>query len=393
MRWVEPSLMGLWQTLLLCQSYGEVLRLGVVRGLNRELPFELGKGNTVRAHQLVATAEALTLIVSVCGLMIFLLLTLLPFGPCRQWQIAAAAAGVVWSSAHIRSYLEATFRGSTEFLALGKYQFLEAALQLITVILVAWWGFPGMCLRSAGVAVVGTVCLYSIRPIQVAPQIRWPDVRDLMATGLPLFGIAYLWTVGETANRVALLCFADITTLGLYCTIGAVSAVLLTIPNTFVSYFYPRITHDFAVTGNHEHVWRGSIRVLAWSASTSLLLLGCGWATLPYLLALAFPEYSAAAPAMRITLLASVFWSANFVRVGLYSMKAWRYLYSYCAMLLVAKMTLAYIFVQMSDPLTGVAIGDLVSGVVMALAITCMTFTATHVTRVSECAVPEEAAP
>src|SRR5262245_32072354 len=38
-RWIDPVSMGIWQTLLLVSSYLTVVRLGLVNGLGRELPF------------------------------------------------------------------------------------------------------------------------------------------------------------------------------------------------------------------------------------------------------------------------------------------------------------------------------------------------------------------
>ena len=49
-RWIDPASMGVWHTLLLAASYLGVVRLGVVNGMGRELPFALGSGDVPRSR-------------------------------------------------------------------------------------------------------------------------------------------------------------------------------------------------------------------------------------------------------------------------------------------------------------------------------------------------------
>src|SRR5688500_6789408 len=53
-RWVDPAAMGVWHTLLLVNSYLVVVRLGLISGMGRELPFAVGAGDTERAQRIAA---------------------------------------------------------------------------------------------------------------------------------------------------------------------------------------------------------------------------------------------------------------------------------------------------------------------------------------------------
>jgi hypothetical protein len=55
-RWVDPASMGIWHTLLVASSYLTVVRLGLINGMGRELPFALGSGDIPRARRIAATS-------------------------------------------------------------------------------------------------------------------------------------------------------------------------------------------------------------------------------------------------------------------------------------------------------------------------------------------------
>ena len=69
-RWLEPEETGVWQTLVLAQSYMAFAQLGFFNGLNREFPFWVGKGDVEKAHRMAATTLTQSLF---CALFSFLL--------------------------------------------------------------------------------------------------------------------------------------------------------------------------------------------------------------------------------------------------------------------------------------------------------------------------------
>jgi O-antigen/teichoic acid export membrane protein len=44
-RWSEPRQLGMWNFALLLATYASVLQLGVFNGLNRQIPYYLGKND------------------------------------------------------------------------------------------------------------------------------------------------------------------------------------------------------------------------------------------------------------------------------------------------------------------------------------------------------------
>src|SRR5690554_4785759 len=58
LRWIAPEELGLWQSFTVFVGYVTILNLGVPVGINRELPFFLGKGDENRGLALLKTAGA-----------------------------------------------------------------------------------------------------------------------------------------------------------------------------------------------------------------------------------------------------------------------------------------------------------------------------------------------
>ncbi|MBM4355455.1 MAG: hypothetical protein FJ109_16985, partial [Deltaproteobacteria bacterium] len=63
-RWLPPYYMGIWQTMVLVQTYCSFLTLGVANGMNRELPYVLGRGEVDRGRAMAATTMAFSLFAS-----------------------------------------------------------------------------------------------------------------------------------------------------------------------------------------------------------------------------------------------------------------------------------------------------------------------------------------
>jgi len=61
-RKIDPYLMGIWTTFSVLETYATFMRLGVINGMNRELPFALGEGNKEKADKLASTTLGYTII-------------------------------------------------------------------------------------------------------------------------------------------------------------------------------------------------------------------------------------------------------------------------------------------------------------------------------------------
>ena len=77
---LDPSGMGYYSIVITVSSYGVLLQLGLMNGLNRELPVALGQGKKERNLNLVGeTTSSVILIQTFCLIIYFIVISLISF--------------------------------------------------------------------------------------------------------------------------------------------------------------------------------------------------------------------------------------------------------------------------------------------------------------------------
>lgn len=365
LRWIDPALMGIWQTLLLASSYMTVVRLGVSSGLGRELPFAVGAGDTARATALASAASAYSALCSLLSGAAFLVA--LPFlwsaGP--PWRLALPAMAIFSGTSLYLAFLQSTFRSDADFSKLTRIHFTQAGLGALLPLSAYAFGFAGLCVHAALQAILVTGMAHTIRPFRVAPRFDVPMLRQLAGIGLPLFAAGYLQTLAAGFDRVILLDRGGVRTVGYYTPALAVLAAMAVVPGALATYVYPRMS--FALGQGHKtKTLRGmAFRAGALSLALSLPVALIGWALAPAATAAFFPKYTASIGAIRWSLFAGLFWSITPAAQVLGSLKAWRSLYSYVLLLVVARWAFPWFFSRVYEPLEGVAMGNMLAALLV----------------------------
>jgi O-antigen/teichoic acid export membrane protein len=357
-RWVDPASMGVWHTLLLLSTYLSVLRLGLVNGMGRELPFALGSGDLPRARRIASTSLAWNVVCSVLAGLTFLVAWSASWASGPAWQIALPAMAAVSASNFYLAYLQATFRSDSDFERLARVQWMQAATGVLMPFMVCFFGFAGLAVHAALQAVLVTGFAHALRPLRIAPSFDPALARELLVTGLPLFLAGYLQTVAIGFDRVILLRRGTVATLGYYAPAVAVLSAMAIVPGAISSYVYPRMSYALG-RGRAEHaVRRTALRAAAVSVLAALPLVAAGWFMAPLALSRFFPQYAASIPAVRWSLLSGLLWGLSPATQVLGSLKAWRRLAIYVGLLLVTRWTFPWFLSEIYEPLEGVALGN-----------------------------------
>jgi O-antigen/teichoic acid export membrane protein len=375
-RWIDPVSMGIWHTLLLLSSYLTVVRLGLVNGMGRELPFALGRGEHAKASRIAATALAYNTVCCVVVAAFFLaLVSRLPQAP---WPMALGAMAVTSAANLYLAYLQATFRSSAEFDRLSRIQWAQAAFGIALPVMAYVWGFAGLCLHGALQAVAVTFFAHRERPFPVRARFEPRLARQLFATGLPLFVAGYLQVVASGFDRVILLRRAGVAAVGYYAPAVAVLAAMAIVPGAIATYVYPRMSYALG-QGQTEEALRGmALRAVATSLAVGLPIAAAGWFAAPAAITRFFPQYVASIPAVRFSLLAGLAWSLAPAAQVLGSLKAWTSLGAYIGLLLATRWTFPWLLSADGDPLKGVALGNLVAALVTGAVSLILVFQATR---------------
>lgn len=381
LRWVPPELMGPWQATLLLQAYCDVIKLGVLNGMNREYPFRMGQGDEQAARKSLATTLAWLRIGSALGLAAFLALGLYNWDKGAAWQIAAVAGALQWVFAYYSSYVQATMRGGDDFARLSLVQYVGAFLSLALIPLVAYGGFLGYCARVVLQVGIMAALLRAVMSVRVAPRLDGVEFRRLLLAGFPLFVASYLFQLGMNAERTALLSIGNERMLGLFSPVAAVLSAVLVLPNAAALYIYPQLSRGFGKDGASAMLWGIAWRNAKVTVTIAVMIAAAAWFIAQPIVTYLFPAYLEAVPAMKWAAVSGVFLAFRPMSTALPALMAWRWHYLWVTAFVVAKSALCVLLMDVFvDPLVAVAVAGTASAAIAAGLIVWGVRRATHTT-------------
>lgn len=378
-RWLDPHDTGIWQTLMLVQSYAGFAQLGLFSGLNRELPYQLGQDRRARAHLMVATTQAHAMGCALTSLLFSAgVIALFDLEPV--WQLAVGTVGLSTAASLYFQFLSVTYRGTNNFYRLSIANGVQALVAVGSIPLVFFWSFEGLCARIILMALGWLALLYAGRPVQVRMSWDWSAVRDLLLAGGPAFGLGYLLTLSYGFDKLLLLEAGGVVAVGLYAPAAAVKVGMAAIPNAVNAYISPRMSRRLGETRDPRALW-----ALTWKAAlgTSLLMIPLvvvGWLLIPWGIQVLFPRYEEGIAAAQLLALSGLFVGARASSAVLTSLKAWWELGALNGLTLVCFWSLPWYFSRTSPegPLYGVSLGwALACAIMMPIGLSLMYF-ATH---------------
>lgn len=305
-RLVAPSTLGLFAGIGLALGYASLAQLGILNGLNRELPFYMGKGDVERAHSLASAAQAWALAV---GAVVFAGLTGVAIWQLAQGELWQAAG---WFTNAILAlftffgtgYLQMTFRSASDFVRLARINVAEGAVALLGLALVPFLGFYGLCLRVVLAGAASTAMLYRWRPVRVGPHWDWAQLKHLLVIGAPIFGVGQvygLWT--GVINSTLVLSLTDTHRMGLYAMVLLAITALEVVPAAVAQVLYPRMAQEYGAGRSRRHLVRIAIGPMAATCATLSVVAAVGWVAAEPLVRFVIPQYVDAVPALQWALL------------------------------------------------------------------------------------------
>ena len=300
---LTPKEMGTIAGVGLVMVYTAFIQLGVISGLNRELPFYLGTGNRKHAHDLASCTLAWVLM---CGI-----LTGAGAFVWAGWNIARGQndTGIVWAAYAVlllltfpNLYLKATFRTSAEFVKLAICQTIVATIAFLLLAVVWKTGFWGQCLRIAAIAAIELFLLWRWRPVRVVPRFKWRQWWHLVKVGLPIFAVGYFYMVWSHMDRVYILDQLGKEQLGFYQLAVLTAAAGMSITAAVSQVVYPRMSYAYGKYRDPSMLLR-----LGWKPTKWLLVLAApalvgGWFAVEPVVRLILPKYLPGVPAARWSL-------------------------------------------------------------------------------------------
>jgi O-antigen/teichoic acid export membrane protein len=292
-RLVAPEIMGKYAGISLFMGYAIFLQGGALNGLNRELPFFIGRKKMDRAFHLIAAAQWWAFVTAAFSVFSFMFVAVY-YIFLKDWNSAigwvANAIGVfitIFSS----QYLKATFRTNNEFKKLTVVEIIKSIINNIGVIFVNYFGFIGICLRSSFVFVTDISLLWTYRPFRVKSKFSKAHLIHLFKIGIPNFAVGYLDTLWTTLNATLILFMAGEKSLGLF------TIALLTMSTTEIltsslnQIIYPKLSEKFGAGMTVGEMIKFSLKPGIYIFILMTLVSIVAYFILPFAIDLILPKY------------------------------------------------------------------------------------------------------
>lgn len=304
-RLVLPATLGLFNGIGLILGYIPFLQLGILNGLNRELPYFIAKDDRPRAEQLAAAAQAWALTVG--GVVLLALLGV------AGWELAQGdlwkAAG--WGSNAILAlllfystfYMQVTYRTSHDFTRLAMVQVVQSAFSLALLALVAVLNFYGLCIRAVLAGALGAALLYHWRPVRVRPKWDLGHLKHLLRIGAPIFGVGQVYAWWAVLDATLVLRLGGTREMGLYAMVLLAGAALQLLPGSVTQVLYPRMAEQYGRHHRLDVLLRTAKKPIALTATGLMPVVVAAWFAVGPITRAVVPKYADAIPAMHWALL------------------------------------------------------------------------------------------
>jgi O-antigen/teichoic acid export membrane protein len=369
-RWVEPEEIGLWQSIWILSSYFGFLQLGVMNGLNREIPYCMGSNQNELAKKLAATGQyfslilaLLTLGLTVIGIYIAGFFTNLT--PMQFWGFVGL--GIIVSANFYQNYLSVTFRGHKSFKDLSYVYFFDFGLILLLLVLIPLLHYWGIVLYYVLNTLIVTGLMHIYRPIKTPPRFSWIEFIHLIKIGFPIFSLAYFKQISKTFPRLILLSAGGVVAVGYFSPAQAIQTAVILLPNIIAQYIYPQMSFKYGKNNSKKELWKIVQRIIRLLFLFGVPVVIVGWFLLPPFINIFFPRYTESILASQLMLISGLFISSTIAYNAFYSVKAYKEDLFLTITMLVLNSAIPYAFTLFMDPLTGVAVGWLIGNCIFFL--------------------------
>ena len=368
-KWISPQQLGVWQTISILQLYIPFFELGIPNGLNRELPFAYGKGESKRALALAATSQYFMTAISIA----LLLVTFVALGVMFIMEVktitavSCGAVGLLLAINAYQRYLTVTYRSNHSFLALGRLYFYQCILQVILLPMIWKFQYYGLLAYSLMVAGTLTGMMHLGRPLRVESIFNRELLKELAKVGLPVFTMNYLRGVATSFNRLILLTRGGVGVVGLFSPVSAMGAFSTVVPGIISNFIFPKMNYDLGATNNPARLWPLVLKINTFLALASIPLVVIIWLSVPRVIQTYFEDYKSSTFAIQLFGLNFLFSGMLVSHNVIYALKqsAIGFVYVCIELVLRAFVPFAFVYLSNDDMLSAVVYGTLLSNLIL----------------------------
>lgn len=292
-RFIDPESYGQFTGVGVYLGYILIGQGGIINGLSRELPFELGRNNDSYAKELASSVFLYTVILSFISSMIFLFFGVKLIIKGNNITAIIYIAYSLIGGLHIlnKQFLPTLYRTNKDFNSLSKQNITVGIGNLISVVLVYFFGLFGLIARGIFLAFLEFYLLFKNKPYRLKFSYQIKHFKVLFKTGIPIFMVGRVGPTWHTVMNNIIFSVGGALNFGLYALSTIIQGAVGVIPNSFGQVIYPRMSIMLGEGKSVSHILRANIKPLIFQFFVMVGVSIVGVILLPIVIPFLLPKY------------------------------------------------------------------------------------------------------
>jgi len=250
-KFLGPSMYGTWQVLNIILSYSSNSHLGILHGMNKEIPYYRGKEDLEKVEETKNTAFGSVFLMSI---FVSIFLIAISFFLKDTYFIGGIriVAGIILFN-QLYFFYGLLLRANKKFILLAKRNILFASINLIAIIcLIVKYKIYGALFALLSAYIIIIFWLLKKGKEKFKFQINFEETLRLLKIGGPILVIGFGYTILSTVDKWMIVAMIDKTNLGYYGIAMAISGLIYFVPNTVGWIMYPRLLEKYGENDDIE---------------------------------------------------------------------------------------------------------------------------------------------
>jgi O-antigen/teichoic acid export membrane protein len=246
-----PKIFGIWNFISLFVIYGSFLHLGVINGLGREIPYYIGKNRYDLVEKVKVISFYFVVFISICFFCI-VNITCIFYNKSIEIKNYLFLISILFFSKEIQDYVRIYLRSNLNFKKMGQ-QYLISSLLLgvLVYFFVQKMGLQGFILAQFLAFIISSFLFFEppkfdIRILKYDKEI----FLSLLNVGFPIMMAGYLYNLLTSIDRLIVVKYLGITSLGQYSLVIIALGVISFFPSIISNLVYPRMVKNFGENNN-----------------------------------------------------------------------------------------------------------------------------------------------
>lgn len=305
---VLPETNGLFNGLGLIIGYLPIMQLGVVNGLNRNLPYLYGKNDLTNAKNIAAVALFWEIILSLFVFIILISLSIYNLSICNYKLFYGYLSYSIVSIHHflVVNYLNILYRTNNDFKLISKVTILTSITSLFLIILVIQYDFYGLCTRIVIISIIEAIFLWHYRPLKIKPIFNFKIFKEIIKIGIPIFFVGYIYSLWSIIQNTIIYKIGGNEYFGLFSIAIMIESSILVFSNSINQVLYPQLSYLFGQGSSLSNLISILVPQIKKLFFFILIIIIIGWLTIPPMITYFLPNYIKSIDVCKWTILLSI---------------------------------------------------------------------------------------